>query len=109
MVEEAQKKRKIYSKYDWEEFFLKYLIQLDTRIQYSGRHGNKLGDVFKIAYMSPRVKGDKFVTICGDSPKKSQNLVKLLSTILVNPSHFHHITNLHLKMLKENWEIFVNI
>ena len=76
MVEEAQKREIFIRNMTGKNFFLKYLIQLDTRIQYSGRHGNKLGDVFKIAYMSPRVKGDKFVTICGDSPKKSQNLVK---------------------------------
>ena len=42
-------------------------------------------------YRSPRVEGDKFVTKLGDSPKKSQNLVKFVSTILVIPSHFHHI------------------
>ena len=30
-------------------FLLKYLIQLDLGIQYSGRHGNKFGNVFKIA------------------------------------------------------------
>ena len=30
-------------------FFLKDLIQLDSRIQYSGRHGNKFGELFKIA------------------------------------------------------------
>ena len=30
-------------------FFLKCLIQLGTRTQYSGRHGKKFGDVFKIA------------------------------------------------------------
>ena len=43
------------------------------------------------AYRSPWVEGDKFVTKFGDSPQKSQNLVIFLSTILMNPSHFHHI------------------
>ena len=33
----------------WVFFLLKCLIQLGTRTQYSGRHGKKFGDVFKIA------------------------------------------------------------
>ena len=41
------------------------------------------------AYRSPRVEGDKFVTKFGDSLKFSPNLVKFLTTILVNHSHFH--------------------
>ena len=36
-------------KSDFSFFLLKCLIQLGTRTQYSGRHGKKFGDVFKIA------------------------------------------------------------
>ena len=50
VMEETKK----YSRNIWEIskkyfFFLKCLIQLGTRTQYSGRHSKKFGDVFKIA------------------------------------------------------------